>query len=170
MENNPAPRKMKLRLNLFDIIFIACALAVAALILLYSSRSDGGTSIIMSGSSETVVYTIEFQGMFPGTAELIAPGDALVDRVERRAVGTVVSVELMPSTTSQKSFITGNRYIVDVPGMTDAILVVSANAHVTEALINVNGFAVRVGTRVSINGPLYSGIGFIIGIERGDAA
>jgi hypothetical protein len=170
MENNPAPKKMKLRLNLFDIIFIACALAAAALILLYSSRSDGGTSIIISGSSETVVYTLEFQGMLPGTAELISPGDSLVDRVERRAIGTVVSVELMPSTTSQKSFVTGNRYIVDVPGRTDAVVVVTANAHVTEGQISVNGFAVRVGTRVSINGPLYNGVGFIIGIERGDAA
>jgi hypothetical protein len=108
--------------------------------------------------------------MLPSTAELVKPGDSLVDKVERRAVGTVVSVELVPGTTMQKSFVTGERIITPVPGRIDAFVNVSALATVTDSQISVNGFPVQVGTRVSINGPLYNGVGFIINIERSDAA
>ena len=49
MENNPEPKKTKWRLNLFDIIFIACALLAAGLVLIFSSRSDNTVNIISSG-------------------------------------------------------------------------------------------------------------------------
>ena len=170
MENNLQKSKIKWRLSLFDVIFIVCALIAAGLIVFLSGRSDGGVNIVTSASQESVVYTIEFQGMLPSTAELVKPGDSLVDKVERRAIGTVVSVEVKPGTTLQKSFITGERIVTEVPGRVDAIVVVSAQGTVTDSQISVNGFAVHVGTRVSVNGPLYNGVGFIINIERGDAA
>jgi hypothetical protein len=40
---------------------------------------------------------------------------------------------------------------------------------VTESQITVNGgYIVRVGTWISVNGPLYSGNGYIIDMVRGD--
>jgi len=170
MDSNNVPRKFKLKLNLFDIIFIACALVAAAFIFLYSGRSDSGMPIVISGSNEQVVFTIELQGMLDGTAELIKPGDTLFDRVERRAVGTVVSADIRPARTSQKNWLTGDRDIVGLPQRTDAVVVVTAQANVTDSQINVNGLIVRVGTRVTVNGPLYSGVGFVISIERNDLA
>ena len=166
-EVNLQKKKGKWRLNLFDVIFIACAIAAAALIFIYSNRSAGSVSVLPTGSKETVVYTIEFQGMINGTADLIKPGDSLTDKVENRAMGSVVSVELVPSTTMQKNLITGDRRIVEVPGKTDAIVVVTAQATMTDSQISVDGFAIRVGTRVSINGPLYNSEGFITDIVRG---
>lgn len=165
-ENGASPKKGKWRLNLFDVIFIACTVVVAAIILLYSSRGDSGAGIVTNNSQETVIYTVEFSGMIDGTAQLIKPGDSLVDKIEKRAIGSVVSVDLKPATRSQKNYITGERIISEVPGETDAVLVVSALATVTDSQISVNGFLVRVGTRVSINGPLYNGAGYIIDIER----
>jgi len=169
MENTPEKKKtIKWRLNLFDVIFIICAIIVAGLILVFSNRSGGGI-IAPAASQEMVVYTMEFQEMLPGTAELIQPGDTLIDKIERRFLGTVVSVELMPSRRSEKNLLTGDRIIVNVPERTDAIVVVTAQAAVTDSHINVGGYIVRAGTRISVNGPLYNGVGFIIDIERGDA-
>jgi len=167
MENNSAPKKIKWRLNLFDVIFIVCALIAAGLILNYSNRSDSGESIIPS-STETIIYTAEFQQMRGDTALLIQPGDALVDKVEKRAVGTVVSVEVRTSTIGQKDLATGERIVTEIPDRTDAILVVSAQANVTDSQISVSGYDIRVGKGITFNGPMYNGIGFIIGIERGD--
>ena len=165
-QNDFAQKKRKWRLNLFDIIFIACAVVAAAVIVIYSSRSDNSAGIVSSGTQQTVIYTVEFSGMIADTAELIKPGDSLVDKIEKRAIGTVVSVDLKPATRSQKNYITGERIISEVPGETDAVLVISALATTTDSQISVNGFSVRVGTRVSINGPLYNGAGYIIDIER----
>lgn len=170
MENNPVKKKLKLRLNLFDIIFIVCVLIIAGLIMIYLNRNTGSVSVLPSGTRETVVYTIELQGMIDGTADLIKPGDSLIDKVEKRALGNVISVTLVPSTTLSKNYVTGDRIIVEVPGKTDAVLVVTAQATVTDSQISVDGYAIRVGTRVSINGPLYNSSGFITDIERGGAA
>jgi len=168
MENAPEKKKSKWRLNLFDVIFIAVVLIAAALVLFYMNRSTGSVGVLPSGTSETVVYTVELQAMIDGTAELIKPGDQLIDKVERRSLGTVVSVELLPATTLQKNLITGERVMVDIPGKTDAIVVVRAQANVTDSQISVDGFSIKVSARVSINGPLYNSTGYIVDIERGE--
>lgn len=170
MENNPEKKKLKWRLNLFDIIFISCAVIVAVVILIYSSRSAGKAGIVSPGTVETVLYTVELQGMVNEAAALIKPGDSLVDKVEQRAIGTVVSVDLRPAQISQKDMVSGDRIISEVPLRTDAVIVISAQATTTDTQISVNGYNIRVGLVVSINGPLYNGGGFIIDIDRGDEA
>jgi len=166
MENNPKPGKMKMRLNVFDIVIIVCAIIAAVLIINYRGRSDSGASIIPAGAQETITYTLELQGMRYGSAELIRVGDTLIDNVERRALGTIVSFELQPAMMLQSSLVTGDRVIVEVPERIDAILTVSALATVTDSQISADGFPLRVGARVSVNGPLYNGTGFIAYVER----
>ena len=171
MENNSEQTVRKWRLNLFDIIIIICILVAAALVILYTSRSDGGSGIVFSGTRGTVVYKVELKGLIEDTAYLIQPGDSLVDKVEKRPMGTVVSVEISPSTASNKSYITGERIITNVPDRKDAVLLVTSDATITDNQISVpGGFVVRVGTWVSVNGPLYNCAGYIIDMERDDAA
>jgi len=162
-------KKRKWRLNLFDIIFIACVV-IAAVVVLSMRGGTGGGGIIGSGTQQTVVYTIALDRMLGETAFLISPGDELVDRVENRLMGTVVSVEVMPAATHQINFETGNRDLVEMPGANQAIVVITATATVTDTQISIGGFVVRAGVQVSVNGPGYSGSGFIIDIERSDAA
>jgi hypothetical protein len=169
MENNVEKRK-KWRISFFDIFIVACALVVALLVISYSNRSTGSVSLVPTGTLETVVYTLELQGMRDGSAYLVQPGDSLIDRVERRALGTVVTVEIKPSMRLETNMLTGDRVIVEVPERMDAIIVVRAQALVTDSQISVDGFAVRVGARVSVNGPTYNGSGFIAYIERGETS
>jgi len=165
MEN----KKRKWRLNLFDIIFIACVI-IAALVVLRLRGGTGGGGLIGSGTQQTVVYTIALERMLGDTAFMISPGDELMDRVENRLMGRVVSVEVMPATTHQINYETGNRDLVEMPGANQAIVIVTATASVTDNQISIGGFIVRAGVQVSVAGPLYSGSGFIIDIERSDAA
>jgi len=166
MDEIPGKKVVKWKLNLFDVIFIACALTAAVFLLRYTGRTSGGVGVLPSGSQETIVYTIELQGMINQAAELIKPGDSLIDKVEKRALGTILSVELVPSKTIQKNFYTGDYIVSVIPERTDAIVVATAQGVVTESQISVDGFAIRVGTRVSINGPLYNSSGFITDIAR----
>ena len=165
MEN----KKKKWRLSLFDIIFIAVILVAAVLFVFFSSRSDSGVGIISAGTQETVTYTIVLERMLGDSAYLITPGDELVDRVENRMMGTVVSVDILPATMHQPNINTGDRVLSELPGVNQAIVVVTANATVTDNQISIGGFVVRAGVSVSVNGPLYSGSGFIVDIERGAA-
>ena len=160
-------KKSGWRFNLFDAIFVACALIVAVVIVIFSSGLGGG-SILSSGTKENVVYTLELQSMIGDTAQYIKPGDALIDRVEKRQIGTVVSVTLEQTTASMKDLKTGERHMVEVPGRTTAIITMTAEANVTESAISVDGIVIRVGVWLSVNGPLYNGSGFIVDIERDD--
>lgn len=166
MEEEKTNKKIKWRLNLFDIIIIACALVAAVLIINYASRSGGGASIIPAGTQETLQYTLELQGMRYGSADLIQIGDTLIDKVEKRSIGTIVSVELRPAMMQTNNSMTGDRVIVEVPERIDAIITVSAQVTVTDSQVSVDGFALRVGTKVSVNGPAYNGNGFITYVER----
>ena len=163
-------KERKWRLNLFDVIFIIAALIIAGFILIYANRSGGGSGIISTGTQGTVVYTMELQGMLYDTAYLIKPGDSLVDKIEKRPLGTVVSVSVKPSTSSNNSWITGERIITEVPDRLDAVVVVKADVTITESQITIpGGFVVRAGTWISVNGPLYNSAGYIIDMERDDA-
>lgn len=166
MEENNTKKKIKWRLNIFDVIIIICALVAAVLIINYASRSGGGASIIPVGTQETRQYTLELQGMRYGTADLIRVGDTLIDKVEKRSIGTVVSVELRPAMMQTSNSVTGDRVISEVPGRIDAIITVSAQVTVTDSQVSVDGFPLRVGTKVSVNGPAYNGNGFITYVGR----
>jgi hypothetical protein len=165
MENN---KRKRWRPNLFDLIFIACVIIAAVVVINIGGRGGGG--IISAGGQETVFYTISLERMAEDTATLIRPGDTLIDRVEQRHLGTVVSVEVLPSRGLRTNFYTGERVNSEIPGESEAIVVVEALATVTENQINVGGFVIRAGVQVSVNGPLYHGSGWIIDIERDGAA
>ena len=168
MEEKTVPEKIKWRLNLFDIIFIVIVLLAALIVINYSGRSGG--SVISSGAQGTVTYTIELNDMYGDTAYLIQTGDELVDKVEKRNMGTVVSVDVIPAKRLEKNDITGDRVISDYLGRSNAIVIIKAEATVTENQISIpGGFIVRAGVRVSVNGPLYHATGYIIDVERSDA-
>ena len=162
---NDAKSKLSwLRPNLFDAIFIICAIIVAGLIVTLSNRSGG--NIFIPGSKEIITYTIELQSMYYDTAYMIKPGDELIDKIEKRPLGNVVSVEVMQSKSTTRNFYTGERFLGDFIDRLDAVVVVSAEATVTDSKISIGGFDVRIGTWVSVNGPLYNSNGFIIDMER----
>jgi len=168
MENKHAKRKIDWRLNLFDILFIAGVLLIAGLIIGYLGFSGG--IFTSSGSRETIHYTIELRGMLDDTAWLPKPGDELIDRIEKRPLGTVVSAEVKPSPSIQKDMFTEQQIMSYWPDRNDAVLVIKAEANVTESRIRIGNFTVRVGTWISVNGPFYTGNGFVIDIERSDDA
>ena len=165
MENEKTTKKW--RPNFFDIIIVAVVIAAVGLVfLILRGTGDTGGGILFAGQQETVYYTIELQAMRGDSGELIQPGDALVDRVENRPLGTVVSVELRPAQMLQRNLHTGDFVVSEIPERTDAIVVVRATATVTEHRIEIGRFTLRSGARVSVLGPQYHGVGFIIDIER----
>jgi hypothetical protein len=156
------------RPNFFDIVIVA-VLAAVAVLLFTIIRGTGDTGgILFAGTQEPVYYTIELQAMRGDSGELIEPGDSLIDRVENRPLGTVVSVELRPAQMLSRDLNTGDFIISEIPERTDAVIVVRAMATITDTQINIGRFTLRAGTRVSVLGPMYHGTGFVVDIERGD--
>ncbi|MGM9521139.1 MAG: DUF4330 domain-containing protein [Oscillospiraceae bacterium] len=164
MEKDKKPRGRSI-FNLFDIIVIIVAVVLAAVLFF---AKNGGTEQT-SAQTSTLHYTIELTGMLNNSAEMIAPGDALVDKVKKYDIGTVQSVEVSNTVKQAEDTINGAVVMSEVPGQQTAVIVVEAQVSETATLITVDGgFEIKVGNSVSVKGPGYWGSGYIIAVERGD--
>ena len=156
-------KKLKWSLNFFDLVIIAVAVVACFIII---RMAGSGNVIAPSGETKTVRYTVELSTMLDDVADMIKPGDALIDKIEKRPVGTVVSVEVTPAYVSAQSSVTGDYIITEIPEHKSAIVVLEAVCNVSDFEISTSVFAIRTGTKISFTGPGYSGSGFIIEIAR----
>ena len=169
MEN----KKIRWKLNLFDLLVILLALAVAAGIVwmryqqnraAQAAQDAGGAS----GGSAVVRYVVELDEMSLQAAEMVAPGDALVERTRKQAMGTVESVEVALTRTLTKDQTTGNYHFVEIPERYTATMVVTDTATVSDSsIVSSGGLEIRAGTSVRVFGPGYYGSGYIVSVERG---
>jgi hypothetical protein len=157
-------KKRRWRLNVFDIVII-CLAAAAAVIFLRAASSGAGT-LISAGKPVTVRYTIELTNMLTPSAELVKAGDRLIDKIEKYALGTVVSAEAAPYIASSKDSVTGDYILTEYLGRQTATILVETQATETDSAISAGGFEIRTGQAVNITGPGYAGLGYIIGVER----
>ena len=110
----PNKPKFRFRLNLFDSIVLVLALAVGAFLVWSAIKPAAAPAEGAVSAAGTVQYTIRFQKMIQGVSERIKPGDQLVDTVKNYELGTVVSVETVPTQAliqdhEDKAFVLGLR-------------------------------------------------------------
>ena len=152
--------RLKDLFNLFDIVVLAVAVLLAA-VLIFISRGTGK-------EATTVVYTVEFTNMQNESASLIQPGDSLVDRVKKFDLGKVLSVEVGPTYTQRNDQMEGGTREVPSQTLQTATVVIEAPATETEQDFLVSGgFLIKIGTSVSAKGPGYSCYGTVLKIEKG---
>ena len=157
-------------INVFDIVVIAIAVALAALLFLTRSSgtaSDSGTE--ETAKSGTVTYTIELSGMVNGSAEKISVGDKLVDKVKKYDIGTVTAVEVTNTVRQVQDLVNGGTVEAEMSTLETATVTLEAPCTETDTDILVaGGYDIKVGLSVSVKGPGYYGTGYIVGIERGE--
>ncbi|MDR1588653.1 MAG: DUF4330 domain-containing protein [Oscillospiraceae bacterium] len=157
-------KKFKLRFNVFDAIIILAALG-AGFLLLRLTGAGGGTPL-NPGKPVAVIYTLELNNLPAGTAARIKPGDRLIDVVEKRDVGTVVSAEYGPYMSTSKNNVTGDYILTEVPQRETAVISVTLDAVDNGSELNASGFIPRGGLGMSVTGPGYAGSGLITDIGR----
>lgn len=163
MDKKKGPGRILGIFNLFDIIVIAVAVALAAVLLL--TRSGGVEQVV--AQTTTVHYTIELTSMANGSAGLIAPGDPLVDKVKKYNIGTVTDVEVTDTETLTNDLENGEVKLTTSPGLQTATVEVEVQAAETSSQLTADGgFVLRVGQSVSVRGPGYWGTGYIVAVER----
>jgi hypothetical protein len=158
-------RSFKLRLNVFDAVIIGAAVVVAVIFLRLGRA--GGVEPLSSGKQITVYYMLELTNVPEGLASRIKPGDSVTEVVEKRAIGTVISVEEETYKVISKDTLTGEYFQTEVPERYTANVLIEASAQETDESIVVDGgFFVRNGLPVSARGPGYAGSGHIINVIR----
>lgn len=164
MESRENKRRWKL--NVFDIIIIAVVI-VAAGVFLYFWRFSGNSSTAVN--TTPVHYTIELNGMLEGTSQKIKEGDTIMDSTKKFIMGTVVSLTVMPATTTEVNLETGDTIEVEVPGKEAALIEIVCPCSSSDTEIKAeSGYVVRIGSEVTASGPGYAGKGYVLAINRED--
>lgn len=155
--------------NVFDIVVILIAVALAAVLFFTRSSGSSTSDDAADTKSGTVTYTVELTGMVNGSAELVSVGDELVDKVKKYDVGTVKAVEVSNTVRQVQDLVNGGTVESEMSTQQTATVTVEAPCTETEADILVaGGYPIKVGLQVSLKGPGYYGTGYIVGVERGE--
>lgn len=160
-------KKFRIKLNLFDGIVLAVALCAALVLGYLTLKPAPAPAEGEAPAVSTVRYTVRFQRMLEGTAQLVQPGDVLTDNIKNYNIGTVESVEIVPSRV-EAADLEGRRIVqTEIEGLEDAIVTVVAQGTMgSNSLILDGGFTLRANTTAYIRGQGYMASGPVIHIER----
>lgn len=167
-------KRIKWKLNLFDIGLMTVVLAAAIGLLAWKFVGNNQTAVdpnsgeTVSKGNQTVRYVVELEQLHQNTAQLIAQGDRLYERTKKEEMGTVETVEVVPSRILSKNQLEGTFLYAEVPERYNVTLKITAQgAHKETGTTLASGLEIRAGTSVRVLGPGYYGTGYVLSVERG---
>lgn len=167
-------KRIKWKLNLFDIGLMAVVLLVAAGMLVWKFAGSDQTAVDPnSGESvpkgiQTVRYVVELEQLHLQTAQRIAQGDQLYERTKKELMGTVETVEVVPCRILSKNQENGTFLYTEVPERYNVTIELTAQGtQQDKGTMLTSGLELHAGTSVRVLGPGYYGTGYVLSVERG---
>lgn len=159
-------KKFRLRLNLFDGIILALALAVGAF-LVWNAMKPRLPEEAVPAASSTVQYTVRLQKCIPGTSELIREGDQVADNIKNYVVGKVAAVEAVPCRRRVMDEENLRKVWAETDQFEDILLTLESPCQITDSAIVLDGgYELRVGSTAYLRGLGYMGAGPVVAIEE----
>ena len=157
-------KKFRLRLNLFDGIVLALALAVGAF-LLWTAMKPQIPDEAAPASTSSVRYTVRLQRL--GTSELIRTGDQVADNIKNYVVGEVTAVEAVPCRRRVLDRENLRKVWAETDAFEDILLTLESPCQITDSAITLDGgYELRVGSTAYLRGIGYMGAGPVVSIEE----
>ena len=167
-------KRIKWKLNLFDIVLLAVVVVAAGGLLAWKFMGsnqtvvDPNSGVTVPKGTHTVRYVVELEQLHQQTADMIAEGDVVYERTKKELMGTVQSVEVAPARTLTKNELEGTFQFAEVPERYNVVMEITAQAvENDDGIVLESGLEVRAGTSVRVFGPGYYGAGYILSVERG---
>ena len=167
-------KRIKWKLNLFDVVLLAVVIVAAAGLLAWKfvgsnqTEVDPNSGVTIPKGTHTVRYVVELEQLHEQTANMIAEGDEVYERTKKERMGIVQSVEVAPARTLTKNELEGTFQFAEVPERYNVVMEITAQAvENDDGIVLESGLEVRAGTAVRVLGPGYYGAGYILSVERG---
>ncbi len=160
-------KRFALKLNLFDICILVVAVVGIAALLVWNSLSGGASE---DPELKPLHYVIELEQLHEQTADKVAVGQELYDRVINHPFGIVKTTKKSPTKILSKDSIDGEFLFTEVPGRYNVIMDIEAEGYEFEDRFELkSGRHLRAGTFVYVVGPGYCASGYILSVERGES-
>ena len=167
-------KRIKWKLNLFDIGLMAVVLVVAVGLLAWK-YVDANRTTVDPNSGETVApgvqtvrYVVALEQVHPNVAQMVAQGDVLYERTKKELMGTVEKAEVGPALVLSKNQEKGTFLYAEVPDRKNVTVELTTQGTYQErSIVLSSGLEIRAGMSVRVFGPGYYGTGFVLSVERG---
>ena len=167
-------KRIKWKLNLFDIGLLVVVLVAAAGLVAWKfagsnqTQVDPNSGVTVPKGTHMVHYVVELEQLHKQTADMVAVGDELYERTKKELMGTVQSVEVSTTRTLTKNELEGTFQFAEMPERYNVVMDITAQAVESDTgIVLESGLEIRAGTSVRVFGPGYYGTGYILSVERG---
>ena len=151
-------------MDLFFVLIVACVIAAAVFLL---GNIDNG---VRGQRTEAIAveYTVEFRDVNNQALGKIKEGDTVRDPDNKRYIGTVVSVQSVPSSKIGYNSTDGSVFMAENPDFSDLLVTIRAEATRSDKGYYVNDARFLVGKPTNIWSRGFAGSGYCISIREID--
>ena len=153
---------MKVKFNVMDGIIILILLAVigGAAMFLFGGGSGSGPA-----ETGTVQLLVEIPKQEEAFTKLPKVGDRVDVGVKEKMDVTVTKVEVKPAVTSGEDIIDGKRPLVEIPERYDVWITLEGEGVESDATVEINGVAARVGDEAVVKSKNWAGVGVFLDVD-----
>lgn len=152
----------KKRINILDII--VALIVIIACVLGYSFMSNQET--VVTPDTTKVVYTVKATSCLPVIKEYLEEGLPVYDSLKNYHIGEILEYKVEPNEVIVPDLENGTMKLNIVEEKVDVTLTIQANADVSEKLITVGDYDIKVGKEAFVRGKGFAMSGYIVSIER----
>lgn len=155
----------RLKLNLFDGIILAIALAAAAVLAwLILSPPLTDKDDVTQGTAQ---YTVHLTRWPEGTSSLVQIGDEITDNLYNRALGEIVDIKTEPCRILVVDVINRRQVMAEVEGYEDVLVTLESPCEIHKFSVTAgeDHYPLQVGNMAFLRGAGYMGSGVVERIE-----
>lgn len=152
-------KKKKLRFNLIDLI-ILLVIAAAVFLLLQVFVFSGSNNQVDEVNYTNISYVFEIQKVDSRFDDLVEVGQPVQDAVERRNIGHVTGVQVVPYQELTFNAEEGIETVADFENAITLKITVEATAVESDQAFTVDGCIIRVGQQYSLALPNMYCVGY----------
>ena len=160
-------RKNKKAFNGSDLFFVLLALdvIVGGVFLFNNLRKVPSEN---EKNTVSIEYTLEFKKLENSAIGFIREGDSVRDPDSKQTIGTVASVQVETYSEIAYNKDSGNTYMAEMPGLSNLLVTIRAEATHTSRGYYVGGARFLVGKESNIWSSGFAGTGYCISIREVD--
>ncbi len=158
-----AAQPRKRHVNVLD-IFIILAVLIAGVIGFKLMNKQDATTVMSNGTK--VVYSVKATSCLPEVEKYIEVGTTAYDSVKNYNIGTIIDAVVEPNQVIAPDLVNGTFVSNERNDMVDVTLKIEANANVSDRVISIGDYELKVGKEAFVRGKGYALSGYVISIER----
>lgn len=159
LEREPKMKKINL-LDVFIILIVLIACIFGYGFIKKSNKAENGDP------TTKVIYKVRTTETIDSVYNMIELDTPIYENGKNYYLGKIVDKTCEPSIRYEANLENGEYVKNEIPGYSDIILTIEANADIGTKNIKINDYILKVGSETSIKGKGYYLYGYVISIER----